>query len=693
MKTISIISVLALSIVRLFGQGFVENNVTVGDTSFGIPVPASYVAIEKDAEWAKAYLQAKEHVFTDERRNNTFILAMQTPERFAVSKKNGEITGGLDCWAVYPNFSAKSRMSLEQFATLNAQAESAFTKLDQTAKMSEFLGIKPSDFTDEQVRRQFATMTKPMFIGKSSRTLLTVAKDGGAYTVQAWVLVNGKFLFLYMNKSQDQLTSGISEMHAWLKEIEDKTSATLGAEPTRVSVVSAPSVSPGMGRKESPSGASKEFEAQKMQAETGDAFAQYNVGVAYANGDGVAQDHASAVKWFMKAAEKDITEAQYNLGICYANGWGVTKDDSEAAKWFRKASDKGDADAQFRLGNLYDNGRGVTMDDVEAVKWYRSAAIQGHAMAQHDLGIMYARGEGVPKKDSVEAHAWFILAAYSAKEARQDQEGIAIRKTGETYEKVLTLESKSRAQARAIVLSNLIDEKKAFKEYMLKGMEQGIDWAQFNLGYCYANGVGVEKDAAEAVNWYRKAAEQGFANAQNHLGNHYADGVGVKKDFVEAVFWYRKAAEGGNAVAQYNLGNSYYVGEGVEKDIAQAASWYRKAAEQGYAMAQFNLANSYANGEGLAKDFVQAVKWYRIAASQGHDMAQYNLGVRYANGEGLEKDKVEAYAYWTLAAATNQRALNSLPGLENSLSIQEIAAGKKRAKELQKEIADKQAVK
>ena len=223
MKTISIISLLALSIVRVCGQGFVEKNVTVGDTSFGLPVPASYVAIERDTEWAKTYLQAKEHVLTDERRNNSFILAMQTPERFAVSKKNGEITGGLDCWAVYPNFSAKSRMSLEQFATLNAQAESAFTKLDQTAKMSEFLGIKPSDFTDAQVSRQFATMTKPMIIGKSSRTLLTVAKDEITYTVQAWVLVNGKFLFLYMNKSQDQLASGISEMHAWLKEIEDKT--------------------------------------------------------------------------------------------------------------------------------------------------------------------------------------------------------------------------------------------------------------------------------------------------------------------------------------------------------------------------------------------------------------------------------------------------------------------------------------
>jgi len=229
MKTLTIISLLALSIVRVCGQGFVEKNVTVGDTSFGLPVPSSYVAIERDTEWAKAFFQSKEHVLADERRNNTFILAMQTPERFAVSKKKGEVTGGLDCWAVYPNFSAKSRISLNQFATLAAQIESTFAKLDQTAKMGEFLGIKPSDITDEQVRRQFATMTKPTIVGKSSRTLLMVAKDEGSYLVQAWVLVNGKFFFLYLKKGKDQLASGISEMHAWLKEIEDKTSATSGA--------------------------------------------------------------------------------------------------------------------------------------------------------------------------------------------------------------------------------------------------------------------------------------------------------------------------------------------------------------------------------------------------------------------------------------------------------------------------------
>ena len=62
----------------------------------------------------------------------------------------------------------------------------------------------------------------------------------------------------------------------------------------------------------------------------------------------------------------------------------------------------------------------------------------------------------------------------------------------------------------------------------------GLADSQFNLGCCYLQGVGVAKNPAEAVKWYRKAADQGYAPAQNHLGILYGDGVGVAKDQVEA---------------------------------------------------------------------------------------------------------------------------------------------------------------
>ena len=50
-----------------------------------------------------------------------------------------------------------------------------------------------------------------------------------------------------------------------------------------------------------------------------------------------------------------------------------------------------------------------------------------------------------------------------------------------------------------------------------KAAEQGDAMAQFNLGQCYTNGTGVEKDEQKAVEWYKKAAEQGHAGAQFNL--------------------------------------------------------------------------------------------------------------------------------------------------------------------------------
>jgi TPR repeat protein len=47
--------------------------------------------------------------------------------------------------------------------------------------------------------------------------------------------------------------------------------------------------------------------------------------------------------------------------------------------------------------------------------------------------------------------------------------------------------------------------------------EQGYAHAQFNLGWMYDEGVGVEKNKAEAVRWYTQAAERGDADAQAAL--------------------------------------------------------------------------------------------------------------------------------------------------------------------------------
>ena len=182
-------------------------------------------------------------------------------------------------------------------------------------------------------------------------------------------------------------------------------------------------------------------------------------------------------------------------------------------------------------------------------------------------------------------------------------------------------------------------------------------------------------------------AEKGEAEGQLNLGICYTKGEGVAKDDVQAVAWFRKAAVQGFAPAQTLLGHRYFDGEGVTKDQAQAASWYRKAAEQGLAEAQYVLGSRYADGKGVEKDFVQAVKWYRKASEQGYVLAQYNLGGCYANGEGVAKDQIEAYAYWN--QGTVEYARKKLAALEKQMTAEQIAAGKKRTKELKRELEDK----
>ena len=80
----------------------------------------------------------------------------------------------------------------------------------------------------------------------------------------------------------------------------------------------------------------------EIKANKGDAVAQYNLGLAYALGDGVRQDYDIAIKWFEKAAAQGDAEAQFNIGVLYANG-GVDfeQNDTLAKEWLKRACDNG----------------------------------------------------------------------------------------------------------------------------------------------------------------------------------------------------------------------------------------------------------------------------------------------------------------------------------------------------------------
>ena len=143
--------------------------------------------------------------------------------------------------------------------------------------------------------------------------------------------------------------------------------------------------------------AQDDLDMVRQAADQGDAEAQFNLGIAYAKGQGVLKDEAEAVRWYRLAADQDDARAQHNLGFMYANGQGVLKDEAEAMRWYRLAAEQGDAMAQLNLGVRYDNGEGVLKDDAEAVHWYRLAADQGIAMGAAQSRCHVRQRQGRPQ--------------------------------------------------------------------------------------------------------------------------------------------------------------------------------------------------------------------------------------------------------------------------------------------------------
>ena len=97
------------------------------------------------------------------------------------------------------------------------------------------------------------------------------------------------------------------------------------------------------------------------------------------------------------------------------------------------------------------------------------------------------------------------------------------------------------------------------------------------------------QDDVEAVKWYKKAAEQGDVKAQYCLGFCYAQGQGVDKDNTLAAKWSQRAADQGEAASQFILGVLYSQGECVPKDFEIAYKWWSLSAAADYPNAAKNL--------------------------------------------------------------------------------------------------------
>ena len=81
--------------------------------------------------------------------------------------------------------------------------------------------------------------------------------------------------------------------------------------------------------------------------------------------------------------------------------------------------------------------------------------------------------------------------------------------------------------------------------------------SQYNLGYCYQAGIGVEQNSEKAIEWYSKSAEKGFNDGLYAMMMAYGSGDGVEQDYKKAFSFALKCAENGDETCMFNVINYY----------------------------------------------------------------------------------------------------------------------------------------
>ena len=113
-------------------------------------------------------------------------------------------------------------------------------------------------------------------------------------------------------------------------------------------------------------------------------------------------------------------------------------------------------------------------------------------------------------------------------------------------------------------------------------------------------------------------AQLGDMDAAYALSVFYREGSGVERNAALALRWLRKAADEKHVAAMVEYAVALFNGaDGLAADEAGAARLFGVAAQLNSPVAQNRLARLYATGRGVRPNPVEAMKWHIIARANG----------------------------------------------------------------------------
>lgn len=232
------------------------------------------------------------------------------------------------------------------------------------------------------------------------------------------------------------------------------------------------------------------------------ASADFQMALAYENGNKGKKNTTKAIELYKKAIQKGYFKAYNNLALLYLKTPNIKNNCQKAIDLLKKAVAGNDLKAFYNLGLLYENGIGLPANENKAIEFYKKASQMNHASAMNNLAGIYLKQKKYPQ----------ALALYT--QGAKLKNTLCYCNLGILYENGYGTPK------------NL---QKAFDWYLLAA-KAGNAVAQNNLAGIYSR----REDDKQAVFWYEKAAKQKNNTAISNLANCYEFGYHVRINLLKA---------------------------------------------------------------------------------------------------------------------------------------------------------------
>ncbi len=122
-----------------------------------------------------------------------------------------------------------------------------------------------------------------------------------------------------------------------------------------------------------------------------------NLGIMFANGQGVARDTGKAATLFQHACDAGIGAGCDHFGLALEFGQGIQQDLPRAITTLEKGCNLGNSESCNRRALMAERAQGSPKDSVTAVKFYEKACNLGDPFGCGNLANHLASGDGIPR--------------------------------------------------------------------------------------------------------------------------------------------------------------------------------------------------------------------------------------------------------------------------------------------------------